>query len=605
MHPLLEVYHAALVRQGAKKAAQSFPGRIRPLERWCAWKGIDPATLTAEDGDGLRAWLVDGLRLLDGTRPSRHTLRNSIKVIVAWYGWLVAQGHRQDHPVADLAGTDLSVVDPATTDAGAGVMPDMPAYEALIRTRAEQGERRSVVTLVRKRPSRPRPRIRPLMHPLMETYVAILVAKGLRGTAEKVPARIRPLEQWCAQHTVDPTAASSEQLTAFRTWVCDGYRLPDGTTPADRSLRHILNAARAWYDWLVAAGHRADHPATGVLVWNPHRVRQQGPAHLAGELTDAMTAYLDHLHLRQRPGTARSADLSLRQFAMWCAQQHLDPQRLTRDHADAYLSWLSTTYRSPDGQPLQRITAAARLATLKSWYDWMEVRGIVIANPVQKLRVRVPRSRVVVHEHLSLQEATALMQTQAARVASAVQGSARWAKRYRDLVAIGIGLATGRRIAGLVSLRVDQLDCVRQELRVEREKGRVGRVLPVAEWATAMAQVYLNEAWPVLACAPSVPWLFPGGDGTSHLSGYALGDALKHAVAATIAVNPDLEELPAKTITWHSLRVSFATLLFANGCSIRSVNELMLHRCLSTTARYTPIPIEDMHRIWRTAHPRP
>ena len=46
-------------------------------------------------------------------------------------------------------------------------------------------------------------------------------------------------------------------------------------------------------------------------------------------------------------------------------------------------------------------------------------------------------------------------------------------------------------------------------------------------------------------------------------------------------------------------------MLFGNGCPIRSVNELMLHRCLSTTAKYTPIPIEDMHQIWRTAHPRP
>ena len=76
-------------------------------------------------------------------------------------------------------------------------------------------------------------------------------------------------------------------------------------------------------------------------------------------------------------------------------------------------------------------------------------------------------------------------------------------------------------------------------------------------------------------------------------------------MARTIAANSDLTDLPRKTITWHSLRVSFATLLFSNGCPIRSVNELMLHRCLSTTARYTPIPIEDMQVVWRTAHPRP
>jgi len=51
--------------------------------------------------------------------------------------------------------------------------------------------------------------------------------------------------------------------------------------------------------------------------------------------------------------------------------------------------------------------------------------------------------------------------------------------------------------------------------------------------------------------------------------------------------------------------VTFATLLFSNDCPIRSVNELMLHRSLSTTAKYTPIPIEDMRRVWMKAHPRP
>jgi site-specific recombinase XerD len=63
-------------------------------------------------------------------------------------------------------------------------------------------------------------------------------------------------------------------------------------------------------------------------------------------------------------------------------------------------------------------------------------------------------------------------------------------------------------------------------------------------------------------------------------------------------------ELPGKRITWHSLRVSFATLLFANGCDIRSVNELLLHRLLSTTAQYTPIPVDDLRQVCRMAHPR-
>jgi site-specific recombinase XerD len=72
----------------------------------------------------------------------------------------------------------------------------------------------------------------------------------------------------------------------------------------------------------------------------------------------------------------------------------------------------------------------------------------------------------------------------------------------------------------------------------------------------------------------------------------------------TVAENPDLTELPGKNLTPHSLRVSFAKLLFNGGCNIRSINELMMHNRLSTTAYYTPIPLEDLRRVCRTAHPR-
>ena len=65
---------------------------------------------------------------------------------------------------------------------------------------------------------------------------------------------------------------------------------------------------------------------------------------------------------------------------------------------------------------------------------------------------------------------------------------------------------------------------------------------------------------------------------------------LDRAVAQTVAANPDLEQLAAKTITPHSLRVSFATLLFSGGANIRTIN--------------TPIPLEDLRRVCATAHPR-
>jgi site-specific recombinase XerD len=206
-------------------------------------------------------------------------------------------------------------------------------------------------------------------------------------------------------------------------------------------------------------------------------------------------------------------------------------------------------------------------------------------------------------DHLTLQEATALIQTQAA-LAAERRGPIRQAIEIRNLAILAIALATGRRVQGLVNLRMDQVDLERNELRVEHEKGHTGRVLPVADWAMATVRRYLTEARPVLVEGADVPWLFISQTGPDPLCTRAVSFLLAIAVQATIERNPDLTDLPHKRISTHSLRVSFATLLFQGGCNIRSINELMLHQTLSTTARYTPIPIADLRRVLLTTHPR-
>ncbi len=228
----------------------------------------------------------------------------------------------------------------------------------------------------------------------------------------------------------------------------------------------------------------------------------------------------------------------------------------------------------------------------------------MVADPSRTLGVLVATSRVVKKEYLDLQEATALVQCQAAKVAAAKVGTRRHAKALSFLAAICMTLATGRRISGIAEMRVEQIDPDHLEVRIDREKGHIGRVLPVAAWAMEVMRWYIATARPVLTKGQSTPWLFVDTSGANPIGVQVLATGLKALVANTIAANPDLEELREKSITWHSLRVSFATLLFQNGCDIRSVNELLLHRSLSTTAKYTPIPVEDMRSIFRTAHPR-
>ena len=318
-----------------------------------------------------------------------------------------------------------------------------------------------------------------------------------------------------------------------------------------------------------------------------------------------MQEHLAGLALRGKHATASYRLTALRDLIRWMQGEGLDdPLRLTPDQLIAHQAFLATKYRTARGQELKRTSQALRLRSIGAYYRWLELRGDIVSDPSRNLHVRVVRARTVTRDHLSLQEASALIQAQAALVTSLTAGSFRHAVAMRNLAMLCLGLATGRRRSGIMSLRTEHLDLDRQELRVEREKGRTGRLLPVVRWACDVTRLYLIQARPVLVARINTPWLFPGRPASEPIGKDAIAAAFSDMLKRTVAQNPDLDELPSKMLTWHSLRVSFALLLFNNGCSIRSVNELLLHRLLSTTALYTPQTSDDLRQVLRTAHPR-
>ena len=318
---------------------------------------------------------------------------------------------------------------------------------------------------------------------------------------------------------------------------------------------------------------------------------------------ESAKAFFTYLTQQGRLETLHGYSIAIKKYVAWLAEGGRDPLTATTDDVLGFQRWLAEDYLTPAGMPLAKSTQVTRIAAVKSFHRWMARRGMVVSDVTRKVKLPKVVKSATKKDFLSLQEATAMLQTKASLIVKAKPGSWAWLHDHRDLALLALAIATGRRRCGLLNLVVLNLDFKRNELRYEREKGKFGRVVPVAGWAMAAAKEYVTKARPKLRMAAGNDHLFVG-DRVPTMNGNTMTRIIAKAQRETVDANPDLEDLPEKHLTPHSLRVSFAKLLFTGGCNIRSINELMNHDKLSTTARYTPLAVEDMRRVCRRAHPR-
>jgi len=292
--------------------------------------------------------------------------------------------------------------------------------------------------------------------------------------------------------------------------------------------------------------------------------------------------FLRHLELARNASahTVRAYRSDLTEFATFLAERGLDLSGVDRLVLRGFLARL----RERD---LSRRTLARKVATLRSLYRFLVGEGLISRNPALTLRTpRLPRRLP-----------TVLDETQTARLIegpmpSTVEGWWRspWL-RCRNRTILEVLYSTGMRAAELVALDVTDLDLL-SEVALARGKGRKERLVPLGSYACAA----LGEYLPMRAeRAPAgEPALFINGKGrrfTTRTFRRVVREAARRL------------GLPA-SVTPHTLRHSFATHLLDRGADLRSVQELLGHKHLSTTQLYTHLTTERLRQAYDRAHPR-
>jgi len=286
--------------------------------------------------------------------------------------------------------------------------------------------------------------------------------------------------------------------------------------------------------------------------------------------------FLDHLRVERNssPHTVRCYEDDLVQFEGYLVEsvgEMADPTATDARRLRAYSAWLSGRGYAPS-------TIARRLASLRSFYRYQRRQGVVTSDPVGGLRN--PKQPRRLPKLLRVEDVIRLL--------DAIPTSDDLGVRDRAMFETLYG--GGLRVGELVGLDLADLDEESAMVRV-RGKGRRERLCPIGSVALEWVGRWRAARRPA---RPDDPALFLNRRGT-RLTSRSVGRLLQEHL---VGLGFDPSSSP------HTFRHSFATHLLDRGADLRSVQDLLGHRSLTTTQIYTHVTRERLIDAYNEAHPR-
>ncbi len=229
---------------------------------------------------------------------------------------------------------------------------------------------------------------------------------------------------------------------------------------------------------------------------------------------------------------------------------------------------------------LSKRSVARKLATLRSFFKYLTRSGLIDSNPASA--VRTPKLERKIPHFLTTEEIDRLLEAPCGDTLLAL----------RDRAILETLYSTGVRVNELVGLNLRDLDLGGATIRVGG-KGDRERLAPLGRFAVEAIEAYLRVRKEA-RIGEDNQWVFVNRTG-GRLTDRSVRRLLDKYLATA--------GLSGKTSP-HTLRHSFATHMLDNGADLRSVQELLGHKNLSTTQIYTHVTAERLKEAYASAHPR-
>ena len=227
-------------------------------------------------------------------------------------------------------------------------------------------------------------------------------------------------------------------------------------------------------------------------------------------------------------------------------------------------------------------TVARRVSSLRTFYKFLLRRNVVRANPAAALvSPKQPKELPRVVEV-----------GQAAQMMEICDGADALSKRNRAL--LEFLYSTGARVSEVAELTLTRLELEARQARLIG-KGNRERIVPLGTPCISAMRAYLDVRATLRSKrrAAHKSAVFLGRYGTP-LTPRQIQNVVRRLGRAG-AGRSDLHP--------HALRHSCATHLLDAGADLRSIQELLGHRTLSTTQRYTHVSVDHLKVVYDQAHP--
>lgn len=283
--------------------------------------------------------------------------------------------------------------------------------------------------------------------------------------------------------------------------------------------------------------------------------------------------------------TQENYERFLRKFFNWLKIKKLDnlkPHQLTSDHIWKYRLYLSR-YTDKKGQSLKKTTQNYYLIALRALLSYFSAKDI-ISLPSDKIALpRADKAGKTV-KFLNLEQVERLLLAPDTETSIGL----------RDRTILEILFSTGLRIAELIALNRDQFVNIKDKKDLELAiigKGDYPRTVYFSERALSWLKKYLETR------KDKEKPLFIHYRARKNAELGLTNRSIERSVKKYAA----MAGVPIFT-TPHTLRHSYATDLLSQGVDIRTIQEFLGHRSITSTQIYTHVTNKRLRDIHRKFH---